>query len=66
MFPVTNCFCRLIHSLGMLKMPEQVLQQENLSAEGFDCLSRHHVQTHRILEDFDQAFARLGKIVAQV
>ena len=39
---------------------------ENLSAEGFECLRRYPVETQRILEDFDPAYARLGKIVVQV
>ena len=56
----------LMHDLGMLKVPKEVLQEESLSAEGFALLGRHPVETQRILEDFGPAFARLGKIVVQV
>ena len=58
--------CGLMHDLGMLKVPKEVLQEESLSAEGFALLGRHPVETQRILEDFGPAFARLGKIVVQV
>ena len=58
--------CGLMHDLGMLKVPKEVLQEESLSAEGFALLGRHPVETQRILGDFGPAFARLGKIVVQV
>lgn len=58
--------CGLMHDLGMLKVPKEVLQEESLSAEGFALLGRHPVETQRILDDFGPAFARLGKIVVQV
>ena len=58
--------CGLMHDLGMLKVPKEVLQEESLSTEGFALLGRHPVETQRILDDFGPAFARLGKIVVQV
>ena len=58
--------CGLMHDLGMVKVPKEVLQEESLSAEGFALLGRHPVETQRILGDFGPAFARLGKIVVQV
>jgi hypothetical protein len=58
--------CGLMHDLGMLKVPEEILQEGQLSAKGMEILKRHPLESRRILEDFGSAFAWVGRIVVQV
>lgn len=58
--------CGLMHDLGMLKVPEEVLQEGQLSTEGLEILKRHPGESRRIIEDFGPAFTWVGRIVVQV
>jgi hypothetical protein len=58
--------CGLMHDLGMLKVPEEILQQGELRAKGIETLKRHPIESQRIIEGFGPAFAWVGRIVAQV
>ena len=58
--------CGLLHDLGMLKVPEEAIQDKKLDAAGLELLKRHPIESQRILEDFGPAFAWVGRIVVQV
>ena len=58
--------CGLIHDIGMLRVPRDILEGEKLSAEEREVLRRHPIESQRMLADFGSAFSWLGPIVVQV
>ena len=58
--------CALMHDLGMLEVPEDLLNSRRLTPEQREILHRHPIESQRIVTAFGPSFAWIGKIVVQV
>ena len=58
--------CALMHDLGMLSMPAELLEARRFTPEQRARLNRHPLESQRLAEGFGKNFAWIGKIVAQV
>lgn len=58
--------CGLTHDLGMLKVPEQVLESRRLTSNQLQLLQRHPQESERIVCAFGKAFDWVGKVIVQV
>ena len=58
--------CGLMHDLGMLTVPEEVLSANRLSPEQLKLLRQHPAESQRIVRTFGKAFDWIGKVVVQV
>ncbi|MBT3346576.1 MAG: HD domain-containing protein [Gemmatimonadetes bacterium] len=58
--------CGLMHDLGMLTVPEEVLSANRLSPEQLKSLRQHPVESQRIVRTFGKAFDWIAKVVVQV
>jgi hypothetical protein len=57
--------CALMHDLGMLKVPQEVLESPSLTGQQRELLRQHPLESQRLVQGFGQAFAWIGKTVAQ-
>ena len=58
--------CGLTHDLGMLKVPEEVLESRRLTSAQLQQLQQHPQDSERIVCAFGKAFEWVGKVVVQV
>ncbi len=59
--------CALMHDLGMIKVPKDVVESNGkLNDKQLKQLRQHPVDSQRIVESFGPAFAWIGKIAVQV
>lgn len=58
--------CGLTHDLGMLKVPDEVLESRRLTTAQLQQLQQHPVDSERIVCAFGKAFEWVGKVVVQV
>jgi HD-GYP domain-containing protein (c-di-GMP phosphodiesterase class II) len=59
--------CALMHDLGMIKVPKEVVESSGkLDDKQLKLLRQHPVDSQRMVESFGPAFAWIGKIVVQV
>jgi response regulator RpfG family c-di-GMP phosphodiesterase len=58
--------CALMHDLGMLTIPEEILNCRQLTPAQLRLLHRHPIESQKIVEGFGRAYSRIGKIVVQV
>ena len=58
--------CGLMHDLGMLCVPEEVLNVNRLSPEQLSQLREHPAHSQRIVRTFGKAFDWIPKVVVQV
>jgi hypothetical protein len=58
--------CALMHDLGMIRVPEEILGSRRLTPEQLETLRQHPAESQRIVTGFGAAFAWIGKIVVQV
>ena len=58
--------CGLMHDLGMLCVPEEVLAADRLSPAQLKQLRKHPVESQRIVRTFGKAFEWIAKVVVQV
>ena len=58
--------CSLMHDIGMLTIPEEVLNSRSLTPQQLKLLRAHPVESQRMVEKFGASFAWIGKIVVQV
>ncbi len=58
--------CGLMHDLGMLCVPEEVLGSDRLSPAQLKQLRQHPVESQRIVRTFGKAFEWIAKVVIQV
>jgi uncharacterized protein YwbE len=57
--------CGLMHDVGMLKIPPEVLESSGLNAKQLEMLRHHPIESQKIIEGFGASFAWIGKIVVQ-
>ena len=58
--------CALMHDLGMLTIPPEVLNSRKLNDEQFALLRRHPLESQRLILGFGETLAWAGKVVIQV
>lgn len=58
--------CGLTHDLGMLKVPDEVLESRRLTTKQLQQLQQHPLDSERIVCSFGKAFEWVGKVVVQV
>lgn len=58
--------CALMHDIGMLTIPEEVLASRSLTPQQLRLLRNHPVESQRMAEKFGPSFAWIGKVVVQV
>ena len=58
--------CGLMHDIGMLCVPEQVLAADRLTPTQLKQLRQHPVESQRIVRTFGKAFEWIAKVVVQV
>jgi HD-GYP domain-containing protein (c-di-GMP phosphodiesterase class II) len=57
--------CSLTHDLGMLKVPQEVLESRRLTSQQLAQLQQHPAESERIVRGFGKAFEWVGKVVVQ-
>lgn len=57
--------CALMHDLGMLGLPAELLEARRLTPEQCDLLQRHPLESQRLAQAFGKGFAWIGRIVTQ-
>ena len=57
--------CGLMHDVGMLSVPDEVLDSPKLSDSQFKLLQQHPLKSKRMILRFGKFFSWIGKIVAQ-
>jgi HD-GYP domain-containing protein (c-di-GMP phosphodiesterase class II) len=58
--------CGLMHDIGMLSIPEEVLSERRFNPEQLALLHRHPEESQRMVQSFGKAFSWIGKVVVQV
>lgn len=58
--------CALVHDLGMLAIPQEVLNSRHLTPAQLQLLRQHPRESQRLAQRLGKNFAWVGKIVAQV
>ncbi|MCC7265172.1 MAG: HD domain-containing protein [Candidatus Latescibacteria bacterium] len=58
--------CALMHDLGMLRVPAEVLGARHFTPAQRELLQRHPLESQRMVQAFGKNFAWIGKIVVQV
>ena len=58
--------CGLTHDLGMLKVPDSVLESQRLTATQLQTMQEHPLESARIVRAFGKAFEWVAKVVEQV
>lgn len=58
--------CALMHDVGMLSIPQEVLDSPQLTEQQFKLLRQHPVESQKMVQSFGKAFSWIGKIVVQV
>ena len=58
--------CALMHDLGMLKIPRELLDSQRLTTEQLELLRQHPTESQKMVTAFGPAFTWIGKIVVQV
>jgi len=58
--------CGLMHDVGMITVPREVLESQQLSNEQWELLRRHPLESRRLIEGFGKAFEWIAKIAVQV
>ena len=58
--------CGLMHDVGMLTIPREVLGSGRLTEKQVALLHRHPEESQKMVSSFGQAFSWIGKIVVQV
>jgi len=57
--------CALMHDLGMLGLPAELLEARRLTPEQRALLQRHPLESQRLAQSFGKGFTWIGRIVAQ-
>ena len=57
--------CGLMHDIGMLSIPEEVLNERRFNPEQLALLQRHPEESQRMVQSFGKAFRWIGKVVVQ-
>ena len=57
--------CGLMHDVGMLTIPQEVLDSPKFTAAQLQLLRQHPLESQKIIETFGDSFSWVGKIVAQ-
>ena len=58
--------CGLMHDVGMITVPREVLESQQLSPEQWELLRRHPIESQRLIKGFGKAFEWIAKIALQV
>ena len=58
--------CALMHDVGMLSIPEEVLNERRFTPEQLALLQGHPEESKRLVQAFGKAFNWIGKVVVQV
>ena len=58
--------CALMHDIGMLTIPEAVLNSRSLTPQQLKLLRNHPLRSQKMVEKFGESFAWIGKVVVQV
>ncbi len=58
--------CALMHDVGMLTIPQEVLDSPQFTEEQFALLHRHPLESQKMVQAFGKAFSWISKIVVQV
>ena len=58
--------CALVHDIGMLTVPDEVLGKPTLSTEEFQTLRNHPFESQRMVNQFGGEFGWMGKVAVQV
>jgi len=58
--------CSLVHDIGMLTLPEDLLSSAKLTSEQFQQLRNHTYESQRMIELFGSEFDWMGKVVVQI
>ncbi len=57
--------CGLMHDIGMLSIPEEVLGERRFNPEQLALLHQHPEESQRTVQSFGKAFHWIGKVVVQ-
>jgi HD-GYP domain-containing protein (c-di-GMP phosphodiesterase class II) len=58
--------CGLMHDIGMLTVPPEVLDSPKFTPAQLELLHQHPIKSQQMVQNFGESFAWIGKIVAQV
>jgi len=58
--------CGLMHDVGMICVPQEVLDSQQLNKDQWELLRRHPAESHRLIQGFGKAFEWIAKIALQV
>ena len=58
--------CGLMHDIGMLSIPEEVLSERRFNPDQLALLHRHPEESQRLVQSFGKAFHWIGKVVVQI
>ncbi|MFH1570938.1 MAG: HD domain-containing phosphohydrolase [Gemmatimonadota bacterium] len=58
--------CGVMHDVGMLTLPRDMLENRRLSGEQWELLKQHPAESERMIRGFGPAFEWIAKIVVQV
>ena len=58
--------CALVHDIGMLTVPEEILEKPDLTDDEFQLLRNHPFESQRMVNQFGGQFSWMGKVAVQV
>ena len=58
--------CALLHDIGMLMIPDEVLNSRSLTPQQMKLIRNHPLESKRIVKNFGEKFAWIGSVVLQV
>jgi len=58
--------CALLHDIGMLTIPEEVLNSRSLTPQQMKLIRNHPLESKKIVENWGEKFAWIGNVVVQV
>ena len=63
---LTLGMCGLLHDIGMLTIPEEILNSRSLTPQQLKTIRNHPLESKRIVENFGEGFSWIGDIIVQV
>ncbi len=58
--------CTLMHDIGMLTIPDEVLDSPKLTPQQLDMLRNHPLKSQEMVQHFGEKYAWIGEVVVQV
>ena len=58
--------CELLHDIGMLTIPEEILNSRSLTPQQLKTIRNHPLESKRIVEQYGEGFSWIGDVIVQV